>query len=97
MITNSEWTVVKKWPRPYIQRDNGQQMAKINKVVTKYNDNGDVSSLLLLTSCNKFCMRKMDFHKNNNVYFILNVQDKTFLQKCCDNDCCRFISPRFVF
>ena len=60
MITNSERTVVKKWPRPYIQRDNSQQMAKINKVVTKYNDNGDVSTLLLLTSCNKFCMRKMD-------------------------------------
>ena len=39
---------------------------------------------------NKFCTNVMRSHKSNGIYFVLDLQTNTFIQKCHDRNCCNY-------
>ena len=44
---------------------------------------------------NRWCMCKNGPHKSNHIYFIVNLSQCIFYQKCHDVDCANFISQGF--
>ena len=59
--------------------------------ITKISFNSKFNSFTINTDC-KFCTNKNDFHKNNNIYFVID-KNKYLYQKCM----CRCIDTNRVF
>ena len=69
----------------------------MTKVIQKYDKDGRVCILIIMTKGNRWCMNKMGFHKHNNIYFISSIPNRTFYQKCCDSDSGNFKSQAVQF
>ena len=51
--------------------------------------------LVLKVFGTKFCLNVMRQHKSNNIYFVVNIEQFNFSQRCHDQLCCNFQSPFF--
>ena len=88
-------SVVKLWPAPLLppSLDRRRQTGVINWVAYRQGGQGHAGYLTISILNNRFCFNVMRDHKSNGIYFVVNLQENTFIQKCHDQSCCDFRSP----
>lgn len=60
-----------------------------------YESKSGIKKLRLDIGCNRWCLNKNRQHKSNHIYFIVDLGQGGFYQKCHDVECSNFLSPLF--
>ena len=88
-------TVAKIWPAlllpPSLARY--RQSSFINWVFYNHGRLRHKGYLTISILNNRFCFNIMKDHKSSGIYFVVNLQKNTFIQKCHDQSCSNYSSP----
>ena len=87
-------TVLPLWPAPLLKIDKSIVLSKIaiTKVIEYKDNNGAVNKVLLAVKRRGFCMNVKREHGSNNIYFMVNIVEGSYYQKCHSNSCVNFYS-----
>ena len=87
--------VLYQWHEPMIKPNDHVETARLYKVKKEYSTTGDLMVLLFFITGNRFCMRVKRNHKSNNIFFVLDLTDQSYHQRCLDPDCAWYCSPKY--
>ena len=87
--------VLRTWPNSEIISNQNVIPGKLYKVDKKFTSSGDLTAILLFITGNRFCMRVNRHHKSNNIFFVVNVIEMSYHQRCLDPDCKWYCSPKY--
>jgi len=83
--------MVKIWPKPLVPEFNSPQTTTAKVTKWKHHDD-DWPKLRISVLGNNYCMNIGRKHKSNGIYFVVDIKNCTYFQKCHDQDCRTFRS-----
>ena len=87
--------VAKLWPAPLLPPSSKcrHERGYVNWASYRRRSTTHEGYLVISILKNKFCTNVMRSHKSNGIYFVLDLETNTFIQKCHDKNCCNYSSP----
>jgi len=83
--------MVKIWPKPLVAGFNAPLTTTARVTKWKHHDD-DWPKLVISVLGNNYCMNVGRKHKGNGIYFVVDIENCTYFQKCHDQDCRTFRS-----
>lgn len=88
-------TVLPKWPLPLFPGQHERvSKAYLSKVTECFDREGNLHKLLLNVGGNRFCYNIKRQHKSNHIYFVVDIAEGSYYQRCHDITCRRFMSQK---
>ena len=87
--------VAKLWPAPLLPPSSKcpHERGYVNWVSYRGSSSTHKGYLVISILKNRFCVNIMRSHKSNGIYFVLDLETKSFIQRCHDRSCRNYSSP----
>ena len=92
LINHFEKDIVISWPKPYLTDNTIPSSPKARVTSFRYYET-KIPKLIIGTSGNKFCLNVNRKHKRNNIFFEINFENFSYIQRCYDELCVGYKSP----